>query len=85
MNCYVTVWGILEKIRSIQPFSSQTKIPSLFEFAGIIFRGVIMEPPFAKSTALAAACLGKLMCRHQDCGVDLVWFHLYYSYIIKVN
>ena len=84
INCIVTIWGILEKIRILQP-CTQVEVPSLYDFVGIVFKAVMMPDEYLKSKSLAAGYLGRIMCKRQEFAVDRKLISLFYQFTVKVT
>ena len=82
LNCYLNIWGIMDRVRSLQAYD-HAEMPTLLELAGVFFKAMSMPPEFGKSAALAVGCVGKIICRRHDQILPKEYLAVYYQKILR--
>ncbi|KAI8895011.1 hypothetical protein BC833DRAFT_602787 [Globomyces pollinis-pini] len=82
ITCIVNIWDILNKTRQMQPFDN-SKAPSLFDFAGILFKAADMPIEYSRSVEIASGCICRMMCKRHDQPEYSKWLGHFYRILIK--
>ncbi|OAJ40951.1 hypothetical protein BDEG_24625 [Batrachochytrium dendrobatidis JEL423] len=82
ISCFVQVWDTLNKIRQSQKFDNMN-MPSLFDFAPIIFSSADLPIEFIDSIVVAVGCISRMMCKRHDQEFSEEYYTHYYRILEK--